>query len=197
MVDDCYFKYLSSAMGMYQLTTSPEKDILPDNADIFWEYTGDSEPNPWGRPKLDLKEPDNCDDDPNSTDCAEDSTAFINVINTFENGSATIDVPSFAARAWLQAMTSDGDAEKSLYFYTQKTTIPSTRVSVGRRVCHNSPEFRCFFVKLADPDGWVPNYIDCTSRTLISCDQRALRLGARTSLLLTILRMRSGAIIPS
>ena len=149
----------SSSMGMYQLTTSPEKDILPDNADIFWEYTDDSEPNPWGRPKLDLKEPDNCDDDPNSTDCAEDSAAFINVINTFENGSAKIDVPSFAARVWLQAMTSDGDAEKSLYFYTQKnndTIYAGPAWDSG--FAYNSPEFRCLFVKLADPDGWVPEF---------------------------------------
>ena len=152
----------AESMGMYQLTTSPEDDILPSKEEMLWKYDfGDNEPRPWGRPDLDLKEPDSCDDNSTSTDCLQESAAFIDVINKFENGTANIDIQTFAARAWLQAMSSDRDYKRSLYFYTLKN---NETIYAGpawdKAYAYKCPHFRCHDLKLAQGDGWVPHFYE-------------------------------------
>lgn len=153
---------INQSMGMYQFTTSPEDDILPSKEEMLWKYDeGDHEPRPWGRPDLDLKEPDSCDDNSTSTDCTDESAAFIDVINKFENGSAIIDIQTFAARVWLQAMTSDRDYKRSLYFYTlENTETIYAGPAWDSGYAFNCPDLRCYDLKLAQIDGWIPHFYE-------------------------------------
>lgn len=150
----------TQSMGMYQFSTSPKDDILPSKEEMLWKYDdGDREPRPWGRPDLDLKEPDSCDDNTTSADCLEESAAFIDIIHKLENGSANIDIPTFAARVWLQAMISDRDYKRSLYFYTLKnneTIYAGPAWDSG--YAYKCPDLRCLDLKLAQVEGWVPHF---------------------------------------